>query len=581
MNIRTPSMAQHSPLIDNLLVHVADVLGFPEACVLLEDGGHRTLSVFRKHGHVRVRSIPVDSPLLRGVVHGTGHIYVADPASEPSLFSASARILLIDLATPPPYPRALLLLNDSTVSSGAEPSVTEVETYRQLVSSAVIAALDVQHQQRRIRELEQGRTLAEERFTVVEQLDNAYVEMDTVAAAVQICAELAMKDVAVFDPAARVVAMSEYRSHMSRPEWSLMAPILDSLSVMGTSAGKPVVIDANALTSAGVNRRKIVTSVSGRGEMFGWLVFDETPGAFRPNDEYIAEKAAQRIAAQYVTQRRIARVADDTRSVLAQQLLHGYGALSDIDARAEHLGVNIAAKRVVVFVPVQTTDGRDFMPEVVEALESCLDTEILATQEASGWSLLIAVSDDATSTDTVEKTRVAVANALSVSDGGPHVAGVSSVCEPHQLRQGYDDARQIVRCIDRIGAREGVVTVFDLGPARLLIAHGDDNALQRYVAEVLGPLFGDRGEPELIQTMANWYAAGCNARVAAMALDVHENTVRARLARVHALTGFDVIGVSDDRFSVQTALTILRLKTPGLLSLASSAPGPDRTAPIP
>jgi DNA-binding PucR family transcriptional regulator len=43
-------------------------------------------------------------------------------------------------------------------------------------------------------------------------------------------------------------------------------------------------------------------------------------------------------------------------------------------------------------------------------------------------------------------------------------------------------------------------------------------------------------------------------------LGVHENTVRYRLARVHALTGLDVAGDASDQLSVQMALLVLRLQ---------------------
>jgi sugar diacid utilization regulator len=49
-------------------------------------------------------------------------------------------------------------------------------------------------------------------------------------------------------------------------------------------------------------------------------------------------------------------------------------------------------------------------------------------------------------------------------------------------------------------------------------------------------------------------------RLAALNLDVHENTIRKRLARVHALTSLDLVGDADDQMAAHTALLVLRLR---------------------
>ncbi|MDT2004046.1 PucR family transcriptional regulator [Rhodococcus opacus] len=65
---------------------------------------------------------------------------------------------------------------------------------------------------------------------------------------------------------------------------------------------------------------------------------------------------------------------------------------------------------------------------------------------------------------------------------------------------------------------------------------------------------------DLLRTLQEFFESGRSVRETAVRLDVHENTVRHRLGRVHDLTGLDVAANSNDQLSAQTALLILRLQ---------------------
>jgi len=78
---------------------------------------------------------------------------------------------------------------------------------------------------------------------------------------------------------------------------------------------------------------------------------------------------------------------------------------------------------------------------------------------------------------------------------------------------------------------------------------------------VIGPLLtGEEGTAGLLRTLHVFYETGRSVRLSAARLSIHENTVRYRLARVHALTGLDVAADAGDQLTVQMSLLVLRLQ---------------------
>lgn len=143
------------------------------------------------------------------------------------------------------------------------------------------------------------------------------------------------------------------------------------------------------------------------------------------------------------------------------------------------------------------------------------------------------------------------------------IVGISSVCTAATLARGYREAREVVLCIDRFAQlpNHRVLAVDDLGPARLFLANSDVAAVRSYVDDVLGPLLaGTTGTADLLLTLQHYFDQGRSVRATAALLNLHENTIRLRLGRVHTITGLDVAADANDQLSVQTALLLLRLR---------------------
>jgi sugar diacid utilization regulator len=563
MTAHLPTIPPYLRLLDELLARTAAQSGFAAASVLVEDGARGLFIPLPISGpRAPGPRVPPGEPLVRRALESSEPVFGAGRDLTGTCFQDSARIVVLRLSDPRSDPVRILLLTDprpdaefTTLHSAA------LDSIRSLVDSAAATVLDAEEQRRRRRDLEHGRLLTDERAAVVERLDDAVAMADTMSAIVKVCAELTGKSVVLFDRRERTIAAAGPHS-AGRTSMPTLATILRSYPSDAAAGSKPIVLAAGASTE--MIRRKIVTRIAERGEHFGWLVIDEHPTPLRPTDEYTAARCARRIGAQFLIQRRIARVAWNAKSALTRQLILGTGAHEDLAASGEYLGVDTEAHRVVVFVRAPDGEREGFDQALTEHIERSLGVEVLSTRGSEGAILLVEASSDVASVIAVSHVKDALTRAAAAVCRSPGmIAGVSSVCEPAGLSRAYREAREVVQCADRFTppVAHRILAVDDLGPARVFLANGDLDALRRFVGDLLGPLLRDApGTDDLLRTVQCWFDAGRSPRGAARRLGIHENTVRLRLSRVHALTGLDIVGDAADQLSIQTALLILRFQ---------------------
>jgi DNA-binding PucR family transcriptional regulator len=209
----------------------------------------------------------------------------------------------------------------------------------------------------------------------------------------------------------------------------------------------------------------------------------------------------------------------------------------------------------------------------VGALERRLASSVLATKGPEGIALLLETAADEPPLLAVRELKRVLVEACAELGLPQPLAGLSTVCRSHtDVPRGYREAREVARCIDHFPGHR-VLAADDLGPGRLFVANGDAPAMERFVEDVLGALLtGEQAACELLRTLQCFFDCGRNIRHSAAELNVHENTVRYRLARVHALTGLDVAADASDQLSVQMSLLVLRLRDhPALPSFAEAA----------
>jgi DNA-binding PucR family transcriptional regulator len=129
---------------------------------------------------------------------------------------------------------------------------------------------------------------------------------------------------------------------------------------------------------------------------------------------------------------------------------------------------------------------------------------------------------------------------------------------------GYEEARQVMSCLMAFadGDRSVVLSTDDLGPGRLFLASSTPAEADRFVHDALGALVAsdDAALADVLETLEVFFETSRSVRSAAKRLNVHENTIRYRLARIRELTGLAIGSDANDELTAHLALLILRMQ---------------------
>lgn len=401
------------------------------------------------------------------------------------------------------------------------------------------------------------------RTTVAEhRLSEAILGGGGLGAVVDLVTNLTGKPAALYDLHGQSVARSTPEG--SELEVTLMRDAAGDTAIQ--SCLHEVVAGASATIEPTVGdmvrRRHLVAPIDVRGDRWGWLVLMEHPNRLAAFDDFLIRRAATHLALELASRRQLVASNADARALLARQLIRGTTVEGDLRRQAEFLGVRVNAHRVVAYF--NSEPGQVDADDLVDALHDVLGTEVLATRGPDGIALLIEVDSSEPSSCAVRRTQLALTEALGLVSPQPQLVGVSALCRgAEDLPGGYRMALQVTRCIESFShpGSHRVLAADDLGPGRLFVANSHPDELRRFVEDVLGGLLAeDDACVELVRTLDSFYETGRSVRLASERLGVHENTVRYRLSRVHAITGLDVAADADDQLSVQVALLVLRLQ---------------------
>jgi sugar diacid utilization regulator/GAF domain-containing protein len=316
----------------------------------------------------------------------------------------------------------------------------------------------------------------------------------------------------------------------------------------------------------GVRERLLLAPVNAGGERLGTLVEVETRRRISDVDVLALRRAANVVAVEMVARRRVSAAEWDARSSLAAHLIHGTADAASRDRQAAFLGVDLTLPRVVcLFSLLGTTasfDGR----KVASRLEAdSPGLECFATSVTEGVALCLQLPDAPSPPAAYARAKELVGAACAeLIEMGPIAASISSMCSsPGDYPAAYAAAQEVLRCVVRFcppRTRASVLSAAEVGAARQFLASIDSEAATGYVAATFGRLENGRRSGEQLMLTLQVFFEGCaSIKSAARALDVHDNTIRYRLARIEDLTGY-AFDDADDVLRIHLALKILELK---------------------
>jgi GAF domain-containing protein/sugar diacid utilization regulator len=316
----------------------------------------------------------------------------------------------------------------------------------------------------------------------------------------------------------------------------------------------------------GVHHRFLVAPIRRQDATWGYLVIKEHPARFSALDGAIARRAATNIAVELSVQQRTIGDRWEAYEALATALVRGSHGEDWLRRRADYLGVQLAVPRVVCVVMAARDDVTVPPPaEISERLGTVDDRPRAIGTVADGKTImLMETSDAARRTSSLAGAAEDLADALAWLGASDGIIGAVSLehRSPAGIRSGYEEALQIAECALRHVAPRGgaVLAADDIGVGRFLLSSTSPTEAKRFLTDTLGELAHVRTAKarELLITL-DAFVATRSVGHSARQLGVHENTVRYRLARIHDLTGLDVLADPDAQMTAYLAILILKI----------------------
>ncbi|OCB48790.1 PucR family transcriptional regulator [Mycobacterium vulneris] len=354
----------------------------------------------------------------------------------------------------------------------------------------------------------------------------------------------------------------------------MLAPLSDSIVEMVT-ADVPAAerrsdghdIRVQAIPGPHESTWTCVASAIRLGKSFeGWvavLVADPAPGAHDlARYQVLTDQATAIVGSEMLRQRSVDEAEERARGDFVQALVHGsFSSEHDMRARAEHHDIELDARFAVFVAPgvlprrmdnpaagmvrlARYAAGLAPHPSVHAYVTVIGDVLVvvrtLRAEEPAGMRQEMAEYAEAMSLE-LERRRGLRA---PVAYGRP-ARGASEV------RESYREARVALGIARRLH-RTGATCYQELRGFTVLAQVTEAEQSRQLVREVLGPL---RSSPDLLETLSAYLAEGGNVNATARMLNVHRNTMLAKLDRISRLLGMD-IRVPENQFTVWLAIRL-------------------------
>lgn len=308
--------------------------------------------------------------------------------------------------------------------------------------------------------------------------------------------------------------------------------------------------------------------VSAGGRLHGHIL---ATGEGRPleADDLLALENAAMVAALAITKSAaVAAVEGRYRSELLHDLLGGrIRDAGEASARAAALGWDIDRPVVVLVVTCRQVAEEGARTTLLDRLTHALDDAARARDHgaatvASSREVVVitgapGLCDEARSTDDARALGETLRRSAQAATGLCLRVGISRVaCSPLDVPGAHEQA---IRA-ERIGGGGAVTHFDDLGAFRLLSLISDQHELDRYVADVLGPVAAaDAATVDLRLTLETVLSNNLNIAESARRLHFHYNTLRYRVDKLERMLGPFTQDPSL-RLNIELALQALRLR---------------------
>ncbi|PWB96617.1 PucR family transcriptional regulator [Salinibacterium hongtaonis] len=325
-------------------------------------------------------------------------------------------------------------------------------------------------------------------------------------------------------------------------------------------AGVPLDLPHEAAPSEGTPLRVAVIAA---GTVWGELVLDAEAS---PRLRAIAESAAHVLGAEAARSHAIPVSRDQARTELLRDIVTGrYTGAAELATRALGAGLTVRPDHKTVALCVRPRSARSAASTVMiaarEAARRVLGAALVA--EVEGDVLVAAIIRPAELRSVVARFAHAVeAELRSTSGGGVMVSAAQPVDDIPALVSAFPSARETARLAMRLTPAAQVVLAMDFALYQLLSSLVDDEVLERFVNDQLGPLLTHdaRTGAGLVMTLDSYLAAGLSKTKTAEALGIRRQTLYGRLERISRMLGGLDLDNRERRTALDLALVSWRLR---------------------
>ncbi|MHA6795060.1 PucR family transcriptional regulator [Pseudonocardia bannensis] len=303
------------------------------------------------------------------------------------------------------------------------------------------------------------------------------------------------------------------------------------------------------------DRDRLLALAQPGSEVLGTIALLDPEGAATPTQVLTLKQAATVLGTELAHQRGLDEVELRLRRDLIDDLLNG--TRSDTDeagavARARALGHDLHAPHRVVVIRAQDRDP-DQVTTAAERAAATLDMKSLITTR-SDMVVLLAQRPSAWG-DRLPWPQLHAAVSRHIRSATAVTIGVGGVYEhPGDAARSWQEALHALDVRLKSRRPDGVTVWDDLGIYRILTAAKDDDQVDGFIREWLGPLldYDATHDTELVKTLAAYLESGGNYDEAAEELVVHRSTLRYRLKRIRQITGLRLTE-ADNRLNLHLA----------------------------
>ncbi|MCW3011475.1 MAG: putative CdaR family transcriptional regulator [Solirubrobacterales bacterium] len=399
-----------------------------------------------------------------------------------------------------------------------------------------------------------------------DELSALLIDGSSLQGTVDLVARTTGRPCAIYTAELRSVATAHVQGEPSRMIVRLFdspaKPLLEALAEINHKPSEIV----GPFAALGLHNRYLVAPIRRRDAVWGYLVIGEHATRFGALDGAIARRAARNVAVELSVQQRAVGDRWEAYESFAAALIKGTHSEEWITTRAEYLQVAADGRRIVCAIapagegaPIPTAAELSELLGTVDGRPRAIGTSI------DGMTILLldvtAGSPKGTQSITAARELEAALQRLGRAAGV--VAAVSRPSSSLRgIRAGYEEVLQVAESARRHVAPAGgvLLTSQDLGVGRLFLSTVSPEQARRFVSETLGELaeMKTKKTREVMSTLAGFLTTRSVGQTAKQ-LEIHENTVRYRLARVEAETDLDVLLDPDDQMTAHVAVLILRI----------------------